>query len=157
MKKILLLCLLVLFCGCEKIAPIEPDPIVEFLGTRANAPLENTVWGHETGEKYNMYLLFQDGLASLFYGLYDGKIQRWSPFYSAPYSYANGKLNTRIIYPYYDTEIEAGIFTIIPTASEYEIDVDGDLYRFITTDTAGLEWENMTINVTIAPWINENN
>lgn len=159
MKKILLLCFVILFCGCAKIAPVEQDPFSTFLGTRANAPLENTIWGHETGEQYNMYLLFQNGLANLFYGLYDADegLQRWSPFYSAPYRYEDRRLETRIVYKYFGNELETGTFNIIESASEYEIAVDGLLFRFVSTDTSGLNWQHMTIFAGVTPWDDENN
>lgn len=152
MKKFLFL-LMVLFCvSCTKDEPVQEPNLYEFCGTRVDAPLENTIWGHETGGDYNLYILFEKGRANAFYGLIDGELQRWSPFYSAPYWYDGCILRTNIVYPYFGEQVATQSLSVIRAGKGFEIDVDGKTFNFVTTNTETVRGMWVEIRVTINPW-----
>lgn len=129
------------------------DGFAAFLGTRADAPLESTIWEHQTGEKYNEYIVFQNDLASVFFGLNDGtEIQRWSQFFTAPYAFENGQIRTNVVYRYCGQYVADGNFDVIRVESAYEISANGKVFKFVGTDTQQLADMWMMITVTIQPW-----
>lgn len=125
----------------------------EFVGTRAAQPLEGTVWEHKTTEDFNRYLLFLNGEASLFYGLVDnGKLQRWSDFYSSPYVLRDGTLETNLTYPLWGSTIKTESVSVVKLEDTFHISVDGESYTFLTTDLTGLDGMWMIIFANPVPW-----
>ena len=125
-----------------------------FLDTRADAPLEGTVWEHNTGEKYNRYVLFKDGEMSLFYGLVEPEegLQRWSDFYSSPYVLKGGLIITELSYPLWGHREVTESVSVVKSKAAYTIDIDGEDYTYYGPWTNDLEELWMTITVNIAPW-----
>ena len=124
-----------------------------FLSTRADAPLEGTVWEHNTGEQYNRYVTFRDGQMSLFYGLVDaGELQRWSDFYSSPYALKGGLIVTELSYPLWGHREVTESVSVVKKKASYTIDLDGDAYTYYGPWTDDLESQWMTITVNIVPW-----
>lgn len=114
-----------------------------FLQTRADAPLEGTVWEHNTGEKYNRYVSFRNGEMSLFYGLVDaGELQRWSDFYSAPYALKGGLIVTELSYPLWGHKEVTESVSVVKSKSAYHIDIDGEDYTYYGpwTDDLDGQW-----------------
>ena len=138
--------------ACVQILPEEG--LAAFLGTRADAPLEQTVWHHATGQDYDKYVWFQDGEMRLFYGLQDQDgIQRWSEFFTAPYGLENGLIAVSLTYPNYGSRLETNTASVVRAASAYEIDIDGERYVFAGTDASTFAEDMwMTITVNIVPW-----
>ena len=122
-----------------------------FLQTRSDAPLEGTVWEHNTGEQYNRYVTFRDGEMSLFYGLVeqDG-LQRWSDFYSSTYALKGGLIVTSLEYPLWGHREVTESVSVVKKQSSYTIDIDGEDYTYYGPWTDDLNDQWMTIIVTIA-------
>lgn len=124
-----------------------------FLQTRADAPLEGTVWEHQTGEKYNRYVSFRNGEMSLFYGLVaEEGLQRYSDFYSSPYALKGGLIITELSYPLWGHREVTESVSVVKSKSAYHIDIDGEDYTYYGPWTNDLEELWMTITVNIAPW-----
>lgn len=163
MKKFILLfapVLLFLMAGCAK-APLAEDGLASFVGTRASAPLEGTIWEHRTDDGFNLYILFRDGNASLFYGMYgeaptpDGKVemlQRWSEFFTAPYTYEDGMLKTAISYRLWGNTETTESTSVVQAGDGYTLLIDGKTYTYFGPYTRDIETWWMTIFVTVAPW-----
>ena len=151
---LLILALLLLAGGCVRSAVEDIDKdLAVFVGTRADAPLEGTVWECRTGEKFNRYPLFQDGEVSLFYGLVDtGELQRWSDFYPAPYTLHNGHIDAVLSYPLYGERILTESASVQAVAGAYEILAGKDIYHYYGPYTESLEDLWMSITVNIVPW-----
>lgn len=155
MKKFLLLLLCILFAQCAKIEPdATPDfGLSEYLGTRSDAPLENTIWGHETGGDYNLYILFEKSRVNVFYGLWDcNEIQRWSPFFTDDYTISGNKILTGVSYPFFGEQVATNTMSVIRAVDGYTLDVNGNIYNFVTTDTESAYYEWMIITANIRPW-----
>ena len=151
MKRIALI-LSLLICACSKPAPQQT--LHDFLSTRAEAPLESTIWQHDTGERYDRFLYFHDAETSLFYGLIDdGEIQRWSDFYTAPYALENGRIVTSLTYPLWGESIWTENVSVVSSVDAYSILVDDERYEFVGTDASSLDvmWMTITVNI-INPW-----
>lgn len=124
-----------------------------FLQTRSDAPLEGTVWEHETGEQYNRYVAFRNGEISLFYGLVDaGELQRWSDFYSSPYVLKGGLIITELSYPLWGHREVTESVSVVKSKAAYTIDIDGEDYTYYGPYTEDLDGMWMTITVNIVPW-----
>lgn len=124
-----------------------------FLQTRADAPLEGTVWEHNTDEKYNRYVSFRNGEMSLFYGLEaEEGLQRWSDFYSSPYALKGGLIITELTYPLWGNRETTESISVVKKQSSYTIDIDGEDYSYYGPYTNDLEEMWMTITVNIVPW-----
>lgn len=154
MRKILLLATVLLAIACERVAgPSFNDGLAAFVGTRSDAPLEETVWRHTTGAEYEQFVSFHHGEMGLFYGLMDaGQIQRWSPLYSAPYGFENGQIRANVIYPFFGEELQTRDISVKAVPGAYQIDVDGQLYDFAGPWTDDLNGKWITITVNIVPW-----
>ena len=149
MKKISI-ALLILFVACTK--TVSSD-ISEFLHTRSDAPLENTIWEHETDGDYNRYLVFSEGNAGLFYGLTEGgELQRWSEIYQAPYTFVDGKVITSIEYPFYASKELVNRVNVVKAMAGYEIEAEGERYTYYGNDLDEIEGQWMIITVNITPW-----
>ena len=124
-----------------------------FLQTRSDAPLEGTVWEHQTCEQYNRYVTFKDGEMSLFYGLTDTEgLQRWSDFYSSPYALKGGLIVTELEYPLWGHREVTESVSVVKSKSAYHIDIDGEDFHYYGPYTEDLEELWMSITVNIAPW-----
>ena len=124
-----------------------------FLSTRADAPLEGTVWEHQTGEQYNRYVTFRNGEMSLFYGVVEqDELQRWSDFYSSPYALKGGLIVTELTYPLWGHREVTESVSVVKSKGAYTIDLDGDAYTYYGPYTEDLESMWMTITVNITPW-----
>ena len=124
-----------------------------FLQTRSDAPLEGTVWEHQTGEKYNRYVSFRNGEMSLFYGLVEAEgLHRYSDFYSSPYALKGGLIVTELSYPLWGHRAATESVSVVKSKSSYTIDLDGDEYIYYGPYTESLEELWMTITVNIVPW-----
>lgn len=153
MKKIFAIVLATLMVlGCTKQTPTFEEQVAEFLSTRATAPLEGTIWEHNTGEDYNRYIVF-DGNAKLFYGLVENnELQRWSDFYEAPYEFVDGFVITDIEYPIWGHKELTENAQVIKAEEGYVINVDGDEYTYYGNDLKEIEGQWMILIVTITPW-----
>ncbi|MBO4924823.1 MAG: hypothetical protein J5382_11985 [Bacteroidales bacterium] len=157
MKKILLITfgtLLLLAVGCTQptVDTFNSD-LSAFLQTRSDAPLEGTIWQHRTGDAFDRFILFENGQVSLFYGLDDPKgLQRWSDFYTAPYTLWNGTIDTALEYPLWGEKTLTQKASVVRSLGSFTIDLDGDTYVFYGDDVSGLDEMWMTITVTITPW-----
>lgn len=151
---LLFLAFLLLAGGCVRSAVEDIDSgLASFVGTRADAPLEGTIWECQSGEEYNRYLLFQDGEVSLFYGLIeDGELHRYSDFYPAPYTLHKGHIDATLSYPLYGERILTESGSVQAVADAYEISLGKDVYHYFGPYTEGLEELWMTITVNIVPW-----
>lgn len=124
-----------------------------FLQTRADAPLEGTVWEHQTGEQYNRYVLFKDGEMSLFYGLVEAEgLHRYSDFFTAPYALKGGLIVTELSYPLWGHREVTESVSVVKSKAAYTIDIDGEEYHYYGSYTESLEELWMTITVNIVPW-----
>jgi len=146
-----LLPLLLLLAACQQSNPIDKS-LSEFLSTRSAEPLESTIWEHQTQDEYNRYISFKDGVASLFYGTYDGELQRWSEFYSAPYAYKDGVLETAISYPLWGQEELTESAFIVQAGDNFTLRINNDTYTYWGPYTEQIEGRWITINVGIKPW-----
>ena len=127
--------------------------LASFLGTRADAPLEGTVWQYDAPGDYDRFLVFRDGTVSLFYGLVeDDAIQRWSDFYGAAYSLKDGEIVTKLEFPLWGEKEKTQKASVVKSAGSYTIDLDGDLYEICRADASDLDALWMTITVNILPW-----
>ena len=124
-----------------------------FLQTRSDAPLEGTVWEHQTNETYNRYVTFRDGKISLFYGLEaEEGLQRWSDFYSSPYALKGGLIVTELSYPLWGHREVTESVSVVKKQSSYTIDIDGEDFHYYGPYTEDLEELWMSITVNIVPW-----
>lgn len=124
-----------------------------FLQTRSDAPLEGTVWEHQTGEKYNRYVSFRNGEMSLFYGLVEAEgLHRYSDFFTVPYALKGGLILTELSYPLWGHREVTESVSVVKSKSAYHIDIDGEDYAYYGPYTESLEDLWMTITAPIAPW-----
>ncbi|MBR6270158.1 MAG: hypothetical protein IKR30_06290 [Bacteroidales bacterium] len=145
----------VAICFCTKPAPVTSDyeGLASFLDTRADAPLEGTVWEHQTGEKYNRYVSFRNGEMSLFYGLEaEEGLQRWSDFFTAPYALEGGLIVTELSYPLWGHREVTESVSVVKSKGAYTIDIDREEYTYYGPYTEDLEDLWMSITVNIVPW-----
>lgn len=156
---IVVLSAIVIGCSCTKPGDqtinyeTQSVKLSKFAGTRVSEPLENTIWEYITGDKYNKYIMFKDGEASVFYGyVEDGELQRWSDFYSNPYEYSDEGLKTSVSYPQWGETICTENISVIEFDDIYTIDVNGESYKYLTNNTDSVEGMWMLITVTIVPW-----
>lgn len=148
----------ILATACSKQLAPEPLPgfqeeLSSFLSTKASEPLEETLWRHVTGETYDRYILFKAGEIRLFYGkLEDDEIQRWSEFYSAPYTLGEYSVTTDLSYPVYGTNECTERITIIKSGQQFDIHTENETYTYAGKYTDTLEGMWMTIIATPVPW-----
>lgn len=154
MKKFIVILLGLFLIGCTKPEEVSINrSLSEFVGTRAEAPLESTIWEYNTGEEFNRYIVFKDEQASLFYGaIEDSSLHRYSEFYSAPYTFENNKLVTSIVYPLWGTDVKTESVSMIEAGDEFTLLIDGLVYKFLTTDISMIKDRWMIIYVGIRPW-----
>lgn len=148
MKRLLILAALLLAACTANLS----SELSEFLQTRSDAPLEGTVWEHNTGEQYNRYVTFRDGEMSLFYGREDrDTLHRYSEWFTAPYILKGGLIITNLTYNLYGRQ-ETESVSVVKSKAAYIIDIDGENYRYYGpwSDVLNEEW--MTITVNIMPW-----
>ena len=127
------------------------NELSEFLQTRSDAPLEGTVWEHNTGEQYNRYVTFRNGEMSLFYGLMEqDTLRRYSDFYSAPYALKGGLIVTELTYPLWGHREVTESVSVVKSKGSYTIDLDWDAYRYYGPWSDDLNDQWMTIIITIA-------
>ena len=125
-----------------------------FLQTRADAPLEGTVWEHQTGEQYNRYVTFRNGEMSLFYGRIDPEgLHRYSDWYTAPYALKGGLIITELTYPLWGHREVTESVSVVKQKASYTIDLDGDAYTYYGPWSDDLNEQWMTITVNIVPWV----
>lgn len=123
-----------------------------FLSTRADAPLEGTVWEHNTGEQYNRYVTFRNGEMSLFYGREDrDTLHRYSEWFTAPYVLKGGLIITDLTYNLYGRQ-ETESVSVVKSKAAYHIDIDGEDYRYYGPWSGELNEQWTTITVNIVPW-----
>ena len=154
MRKVILLLAALLLTAC-RVTPVSIDAeLATFVGTKADAPLNGTVWHHATGQDFDKLVWFSDNEMRLFYGLIDaGEIQRWSDFYMSPYGLANGVIEVSLSYPNYGQTENVNTASIVSAAGQYGIDIDGEIYAFVGTDASDFDREQwIEIIVGIAPW-----
>ena len=159
MKQFLILLaftLLLLAGGCARVEVESIDSeIAAFFGTRSGSPLEDTVWEYSTGEEFNQYILFQDGQISFFYGrVEDGELHRWSEFFTAPYELRNGRIYTSLSYRRYGETEHTQKASVARMDGGFSLYLDDAHYTFFGPYAESLEWQWMTITVTIEsfPW-----
>jgi hypothetical protein len=153
-NKVILLLAALLLTAC-KVTPVDIDAeLASFVGTKADAPLDGTIWHHDTGADFDKLVWFSDGTMRLFYGLIEsGEIQRWSDFYVSPYGLANGVIEVSLSYPNYGDIEYVNTASIVSVAGQYSIDIDGETYAFVGTDASDFDREQwIEIIVGIAPW-----
>lgn len=149
MKRLLFLAALVLTACTANLS----NELSEFLQTRSDAPLEGTVWEHNTDEQYNRYVTFRNGEMSLFYGREDrDTLHRYSDFFIAPYALKGGLVITNLTYNLYGRQ-ETESVSVVKSKAAYIIDIDGEDYHYYGPYTESLEKLWMTITVNIVPWI----
>lgn len=144
---------LLLITSCVNLNDPFTQDLTQFVNTRSDAPLEQTVWRHTTNEEYDKFVVFHDEQITLFYGcIEDNKVQRWSDCYSAKYSFENGKIVTDLSYPQWGKKEYTEKANIIKNGNGFTLYINDDLYEFINNDLTPLDEMWMTITVNIVPW-----
>lgn len=162
MKNFVIL-LLVTLTTVTCMSPIVLDPegsiqnnysekLASFLGTKADFPLEETIWVNNTGEEFDKYLCFCEGNAMLFYGRYDDGLERHSDFYSSPYTIENNMVVTNISYPSWGDTKKTESINIIKSDNDFTLVVDGNIYTFYGTDWKDIETPYIIVHAGITPW-----
>ena len=124
-----------------------------FASTKANEPLEGTIWEHETGDEFNKYIYFHDGKANFFYGKITDNLERWSEFYSADYNLNDGEVTTKIVYPFWGQKELVNTITVIKAGKDFTIEANGEEYKLTRHPAEDIDGMWMIITVNIAPWI----
>ena len=157
--------LTIMSCSCsikpQESAPENEPPISEllsaFLSTKSTQPLENTVWKAPTGETYDHFLLFREDQVKFFYGLEEeGELQKWSPFYSAPYTLEQDGIHTDLTYPYFNQTIHNNHIGLIQSQGAFTIKTQDDVYTFHSMYTEDLEYTWILVSAPITPWGDDN-
>lgn len=177
---LLLICNAIIFsASCERVVTSTPSglatELAQDIGTKAEAPLLNTVWRCGTDSDYDLFLWFwSDSKVSFFFGTTeDNEIQRWSafygsglPVYSSPenggkerdcggavYSIQGNTVNTSIKYPSFGQEqsinaVELGKVTrdYIMTFGDLRFNYQGSGTRELATQM----W--LSIFADVKPW-----
>jgi len=137
--------------------PLISELLSAFLSTKSTQPLENTVWKAPTGETYDHFLLFREGQVKFFYGLEEeGELQKWSPFYSAPYTLEQDGIHTDLSYPYFNHTIYNNHIGLIQSQGAFTIKTQDDVYTFHSMYTEDLEYTWVLVYAPITPWGNDN-
>ena len=136
------------------LGPVTFDEgLASFLGTRSDAPLEGTVWEHQTGEKYNRYVSLRNGEMSVFYrSMFQDTLCRYSDFFTAPYALKGGLIITDLSYPLWGHKEVTESVSVFEYKSWYTIGLDGEDYHYYGPYTKDLEELWMSITVNIVPW-----
>jgi len=169
MKKLfyILALIAVLICGCHKIDTPQltiNDEIANIIGTRSSEPLEGTIWEHQTGDEYNQYIWFNDGQANFFYGKFgpemrdngviEDQLQRWSDFYSAPYTFDDGVVIADISYPEWGKTEKTENMKVFVVENSCTLNVNGKEFKYFSSDASDIDEEMwMIINIGIVPWL----
>lgn len=134
-------------------APTFQEELSAFLSTRADEPLNGTIWEHRTGEEYNRYLWFDSGTVRLFYGCEeDGGLHRYTDFWSAPYALVDGQLFTSLSYPLWGHTERNEMAEVIRSAGVFTLEVRGESYHYYGNDTQEIQDLWMVIFAHPVPW-----
>ena len=143
----------VLIAACVKLTLPTPEEEEEIY-TKANIELEETIWEHSTGEKFNEYIYFADGEAKFFYGLFDETegLLRYSDFYPAPYVYEDGTISTSIQYTEYGKPNELNEIAVIELDGVFQLSANGKAYILADYNPADIQEQWFEFLLIIAPW-----
>lgn len=147
---------LMLLCGCDKKEEMMTinDCIAECIGTKAEAPLEQTIWEYTTGERFNQYLYFDGNEVKFFYGCYDVEegLLRYTDFYTAPYELSNGVIKTEITYPNYGETEHVNQIDVIVMDNLCQISIGDKVFEITNYNPADIYEQWVEIIVGIYPW-----
>ena len=141
--------------GADTTATDYHEPLAGFLSTRSSDPLEGTVWMAASQDEFRRMLLFQDGAVRLFYGLIDGmEMQRWSDYYSAPYSLSDDAtfVTTELVYPIFGEKELTERVTVVAADEGYCLVTELDTYEFVGGYSHDLDERWTLVFTTIQPW-----
>lgn len=131
------------------------DDFAAFALTRSDAAFEQSVWQHDTGEQFNIYLYFHGSTVSMFYGKVseENGLERWSEFYDGSFSYNKDGIDINLSYPNYGDIVSVNDIDFLKAADDdYTLaDKAGHTYTYFGQYTDELEslWESLTIRVPI--------
>lgn len=154
-KAIILLVALATILSCTKQEPQTTilDDFAAFALTRSDAAFDNSVWQHDTGEQFNIYLYFHDSTVSMFYGkVKDGELQRWSDYFDGTFSYVKDGIEISLSYPNYGDIVSVNYIDFLKADNCYTLtDNHGHTYTYYGQYTDNLEdlWESLTVQVPI--------
>lgn len=128
------------------------DELSTFTSTKGNDPLAETIWEYNTSEQFNKYLYFSNDTINLFYGMiWDNKLERYSDFFSAPYTLKNGVLYTNLIYKDWYTK-EIYDIDIIKSENIFYMNANGEIFNFTEYSSEDIKDLYTLVIVTIQPW-----
>ena len=131
------------------------EELSTFLSTKAEAPLEETVWLSCDNDEFHKMLLFKDNTVNLFYGCIDNnEMQRWSDYYSAPYTIAEDGtyVVTDLTYPAFGKNEYSESITIVKSENIFIIQTENDTFKFVGQYNSSLDERWILVYVTIPPW-----
>lgn len=146
-----------LLCACKQAAISEatvPQELSLSIGTKSTDPFDNTVWQCVTGERYNRYLHFHDGIVSLFYGaVWEGDLERCSEDYDGSYTIQGDCLLCSLAYPNYGGQLLIRTLDCLKVNGSFSLSSDIGIYDYYGRYTPDMDRIWISIIADIKPWL----